>query len=91
MNKIPIDIVNIIIEFAFKKCEKCNEIKHFTELNTNCRIFEYMSVFDDCFCEEKTFENFNVICKKCIKKYEGNIIIDFGNNSYSWIKDYNTT
>ena len=29
MNNIPIDIVNIIIEFAFKKCEKCNEIKHF--------------------------------------------------------------
>lgn len=84
--KLPCEIVEKIIEFGFDRCEKCKKQTHFTELTKDCRIFEYRSVFHDDFWSYDNIFNFNIICKRCVSKYTGKVIINLCDSTYSWIQ-----
>ena len=84
--KIPEDVVNLIIEFAFGNCEKCKKYIHFSNLTRNCRIFEYRSVFHDDYWSYDNIFNFNIICNECVEKHTGKVLINLENCTYSWIQ-----
>ena len=65
-NKIPIEIVETIIEFKFGMCTYCNQLKHFDQINSIYKKKRYRSIFDDDFFFTR-FNIFHNICNQCIK------------------------
>ncbi len=85
---LPKEILDIIFDYAFAKCEKCKLIYNFDYLTKNCRIFEYKNVFQDEYWNRDEMVAFQTICKSCIFQYSGKIIVNLHDNTYCWIKDY---
>ena len=85
---LPLELIDIIFDFSVGKCSKCHKFYNFDNLKRNCRIFEYKNVFQDEFWNKDEIMNFSSICKKCISKFSGKIIVNLKENNYTWIKDF---
>lgn len=88
LTDLPKELSKIIYSFAFGECNLCTKFIHFSELIRNCQIFEYKNVFQDEYWNNEEIINFNCICKTCIENFKGKIIVNFKDNTYLWIKDY---
>ncbi len=84
---IPEEIINYILTFIIDTCQKCKKTYHKDYLINKCRIFEYRTVFDDYFSNEKEVFYFRCICKPCIRTFKENYIININNNTYKWVKN----
>jgi len=87
-SSLPKELKEITLSFAFGKCNICHKYIHYSNLIHNCRIFEYKNVFQDDYWNKEEMIKFNLICKPCIKEFTGKIIVNFKDNTYYWIKDY---
>ena len=85
---LPKELKKIIYSFAFGNCDLCKKYIHFSDLIHNCRIFEYKNVFQDEYWNKEEIMNYNSICKECMASFKGKIIVNFKDNTYLWIKDY---
>ena len=85
---LPKEILDIIFNYAFAKCEKCKLLHNFDNLTSKCRIFEYKNVFQDEYWNRDEMIAFQIICTQCIFEYSGKIIVNLRDNTYCWIKDY---
>lgn len=68
-NKLPIEIMHIIEEYIFGKCENCNQLKHFNVLQSKIKIFKYKSIFDIDYDFPRFVNYYKVICNACVKNY----------------------
>ena len=85
---LPKELLDIILEYAFGECEKCNKIYNFDQLTKNCRIFEYKNVFQDDYWNRDEMVSFQLICKSRNFVDSGKVIVNLRDNTYCWIKDY---
>ena len=75
LNLIPNDLHYIIFDFYFAKCQKCNKIKEYYQIETNCKICNYKSVFDDDYFLNVPIKEYKILCKSCIKNFKKNNFI----------------
>jgi len=66
---IPNDLILIIKDYVFGKCSKCNKKYEFWELNRNCIIYQYFSIFEEDYNMQKNPKRYKFICNKCKKLY----------------------
>jgi hydrogenase maturation factor HypF (carbamoyltransferase family) len=69
INKLPYDLHFLLLEFFSGKCNKCNHEYCYNELNHNCVIFQYYSVFDEDYYFQKNPQKFKYLCNTCKKEY----------------------
>ena len=68
-NKLPIEVIHIIEEYIFGKCNSCNQLKHFNVLQSKIKIFKYKSIFDIDYDFPRFIHYFDKICNSCVKDY----------------------
>ena len=66
---IPNDLIPIIKDYLLKKCSKCKKKCEFWELNKNCIIYQYYSLFDEDYYMQKNPKKFKYLCNNCKKQY----------------------
>jgi hypothetical protein len=87
---LPKELKEIVYSYAFGECNLCHKCIHYSNLVHNCRIFEYRNVFQDEYWNKDEIITLRSICKQCITSFGGKIIVNFKDNTYFWIKDYDT-
>ena len=87
---LPKELKEIVYSYAFGECNLCHKCIHYSNLVHNCRIFEYRNVFQDEYWNKDEIITYRSICKQCITSFGGKIIVNFKDNTYFWIKDYDT-
>jgi hypothetical protein len=66
---LPIEIIHIIQEYSFAKCQNCNQIKQFDKLQHKIKIFKYKSIFDIDYDFPRFLNHYKLICNGCVKNY----------------------
>jgi len=69
LNLIPNDLHPIIFDFYFAKCQKCNQLREYHQIETNCNIYNYKSVFDNDYFLNQPIKKYGILCKPCIKNF----------------------
>lgn len=69
INKLPFELNNLILDFCCGECNKCNKTFSHDQLNFNCVIFQYYSVFEEDYYFQKNPQKYKYLCTHCKKEY----------------------
>lgn len=69
IKSIPNDLIPVIKNYLYGKCNKCNKNCEFWELNKNCIIYKYYSIYEDDFYMQKNPKKYKYLCNKCKNLY----------------------